>query len=1001
MFFADLHIHSKFSRATSRDADLEHMALWAAKKGVRVLGTGDFTHPQWLAEIQEKLVPAEAGLFRLRDDLQREVRQQLPIACQDAADVRFVLEVEISTIYKKGDKTRKIHHLIYVPGLDEAQRLIDQLSRIGNLKSDGRPILGLDSRHLLEITLQSGDGCYLVPAHIWTPWFAALGSKSGFDSIDDCYGDLASHIFAVETGLSSDPAMNWRLSQLDRFTLVSNSDAHSPPKIGREACAFETDVDYFSIRRALETGEHYAGTVEFYPEEGKYHMDGHRKCGQRLSPSETREADGRCPACGKPLTVGVMNRVESLADRPDGYRPDNPMPFRNLVPLPEVISEIRGVGEKSKRVQGAYEDLINKVGPELFILNEVPLEDLKQTGTPIIAEAVARMRQGQVICEAGYDGEYGVIRLFERDELKQGEAVSLLFEVPDDAAIAGQPSSSRWTTGPEEKNPASEDADENRGVLSSTTNAAEPEIVIQFVPPPTPLQIDVGSSLTFNSRSAAPQLGDVSTSALLSLLDPDQRAAAEYVEGPLIIIAGPGTGKTRTLTHRIAHLVEQQGASPEACLAVTFSRRAAEEMQQRLMSLLPKAGAQVPVMTLHALGHRILEQHGAEVELPEPFRLASDLERNLLLQQQQKSLSQGQARKALKTLSRIKRGMEDATGDMVALAQNYEEMLRARGLIDFDDLIQLPLRLFKSCPEIAAHYQQRWEWICVDEFQDLDDGQYELVRELSRGRQQVCVIGDPDQSIYGFRGANPRVFERFSHDFSPARTIQLRQNYRSSQTIVAASLQAVQPASLIADRQLDAISTITELVEIQTSATDRAEAETVVHTIERLIGGSTFFSIDSGRTEGAASELSFSDFAVLYRTDAQADVLVEALERSGMPFQRKCHQALIDEPEILKLAQFVQAEMQRPAVAPPTGGLVTDLLKRAVDASWSDQSSAAALESLFSIADRCGDDVRRFFGRVGDGSGRRFVGRTGGPRILVDVARIQGVGVSGRVHCRV
>ena len=316
--------------------------------------------------------------------------------------MRFLLEVEISTIYKKNDKTRKVHHLIYTSSLDEAQTLIQKLSRIGNLASDGRPILGLDSRDLLEITLESGPGCYLIPAHIWTPWFAVLGSKSGFDSIEHCYGDLSSHIFALETGLSSDPAMNSRLSALDRYTLVSNSDAHSPPKIGREACVFETDLDYFAMRRALETGRGYGGTVEFFPEEGKYHLDGHRKCGVCLTPQETIRHQGRCPVCGKPVTLGVMHRVNELADRPlpPDSLPESPpepptdsspkppskstsgiqhvglrfifwniripspndaqartAPFRSLVPLEEMISEIEGVGPKSKRVQARYDEV--------------------------------------------------------------------------------------------------------------------------------------------------------------------------------------------------------------------------------------------------------------------------------------------------------------------------------------------------------------------------------------------------------------------------------------------------------------------------------------------------------------------------------------------------------------------------------------------------------------------------------------------------------------------
>src|SRR5229473_6115083 len=304
-FHADLHVHSKYSRATSPDLDLEHLASWARRKGIAVVATGDFSHPAWSAELKAKLVPAEPGLFRLRDDIEKAVMAALPAACR--APVRFMLEVEISTIYKKGDKTRKIHHLIYAPDFATVDRINARLARIGNIASDGRPILGLDSRNLLEITLDSGPDAYLIPAHIWTPWFAALGSQSGFDSIVECYGDLSDRIFAVETGLSSDPAMNWRVSFLDRYRLVSNSDAHSPGKLAREATRFSCEPDFFAMRRALETGEGYEGTVEFFPEEGKYHLDGHRACGVRLDPEQTRALDTICPQCGKPLTVGVLH----------------------------------------------------------------------------------------------------------------------------------------------------------------------------------------------------------------------------------------------------------------------------------------------------------------------------------------------------------------------------------------------------------------------------------------------------------------------------------------------------------------------------------------------------------------------------------------------------------------------------------------------------------------------------------------------------------------------
>lgn len=416
-FYADLHLHSRYSRATSKELDLEHNAIWGRKKGVSVLGTGDFTHPAWIEELRDKLVPAEPGLFRLRDDLQRAVDEALPPAC--VGITRFMLQVEISTIYKRDDRTRKNHHLIYVPDIDSAQRLIARLSRIGNLASDGRPILGLDARDLLEITLECGDDCYLVPAHIWTPWFSTLGSKSGFESIEQCYGDFTPHIFAVETGLSSDPPMNWRVSFLDRFRLVSNSDAHSPAKIGREASVFDCDLDYFAMRRALETGDGYGGTVEFFPEEGKYHLDGHRKCGVRLSPEQTRAADGRCPTCGKGLTVGVMNRVDELADRDQPVAPDTAAAYRNFVPLPEILSEIEGVGVKTKRVARAYEAHVSRLGSELDILENLPLDTLRRDGSSLVAEAVSRMRTGRVIRDSGYDGEYGTVRLFDTDELKR------------------------------------------------------------------------------------------------------------------------------------------------------------------------------------------------------------------------------------------------------------------------------------------------------------------------------------------------------------------------------------------------------------------------------------------------------------------------------------------------------------------------------------------------------------------------------------------------------
>ena len=403
-FYADLHIHSKYSRATSKSCNLEELALWAEKKGLSIITTGDFTHPAWFNEIKEKLVPAGPGIFKLKNS---------------NSPIRFVLSVEISTIYKKGDKTRKIHHVVFAPDISAAEKLRNRLSTIGNIKSDGRPILGLDSRNLLEITLESGEGAYIIPAHIWTPWFSVLGSKSGFNSIEECYGDLSSHIFAVETGLSSDPEMNWRISSLDKYRLVSNSDAHSPANLAREATVFDTEPDYFSILKALKTGNGYVGTVEFFPEEGKYHEDGHRNCNICLTPEETTKLGGICPVCGKPLTIGVLNRVNELTDRKNILTPPPKAgQVFSLVPLREILSEILQVGVSSKAVTNTYEGLIQKLGSELDVLRLVPTEDISKAHSPMLGEAMSRLRAGKVIRQAGYDGEYGVIRLFKDNELK-------------------------------------------------------------------------------------------------------------------------------------------------------------------------------------------------------------------------------------------------------------------------------------------------------------------------------------------------------------------------------------------------------------------------------------------------------------------------------------------------------------------------------------------------------------------------------------------------------
>ena len=856
MFHADLHIHSRFSRACSRDCDLEHLAWWALRKGITVVGTGDFTHPEWADELRESLVPAEPGLFRLSKDAEVRLRRSSPGSC--GGEVRFMLSAEISTIYRAGERTRKVHHLLYAPTFEAAERITRALSRIGNLASDGRPILGLDSRHLLEITLDGGPGCYLVPAHAWTPWFAVLGSKSGFDVVADCYGDLAGQVFAIETGLSSDPGMNWMCSSLDGYRLVSNSDAHSPPMLGREATTFGVPLDYFAMADALRTGEGLAGTIEFYPEEGKYHLDGHRKCGVRFEPAQSRENEGTCPVCGKPLTIGVLHRVAELADRPAGYRPPDAPGFTNLVQLPQIVGEILATGPKSKKVGTEVGRLVAALGPELDILTEVDGDELRRAGGSLLAEAVGRLRRGEVRREAGYDGEYGVIALFGPGELDRADA---LFDLASPAS-------------PDRATPASPDP----ASAPSLDDLADPPAM---------------ANAHLRAWPGTPE-------SVLSGLDLDQRAAAE-AESPLLIIAGPGTGKTRTLTHRIAHDVLERGVAPRACLAITFTRRAAEEMRGRLNALLPSRGAGIAVTTFHGLGLTILREHQARAGLSAGFRVADDAARLEVAAELMGSPREG------------RRLLTEAAADQTA-RELLVKALAARDLVDFDGLIELSASLLAAEPTVVGSLRERWPRISVDEYQDIDAAQYRLLRLLAGEGRGLTVIGDPDQAIYGFRGADVSLFLRFGEDFPGATTRQLTRNYRSSRAIVTGALQAVAPSSLVpgrvllpagarapaapgapetraARRRLPAPADA--LIGFHEAADERAEGAWIAREIERLLGGASFHSLDTGRAGAHGHDgLDLSDIAVLYRTDAQAEPLGQALMRAGLPFQKSSHDLL-------------------------------------------------------------------------------------------------------------
>ena len=892
-FYADFHIHSHFSLATSGLLTPEHLDRWGRIKGIRVVGTGDFTHPGWLAELKAKLDPAEPGLYRLKPAF------RLPAfgAPADADDgVRFMLTAEISCIYKRADRVRKVHNVVFAPDFESVERVQSRLRSMDfNITSDGRPILGLDSRDLLELCLDAAPDAFFVPAHIWTPWFSALGDKSGFDSIRECYADLADHIHAVETGLSSDPEMNWLCSQLDPYALISNSDAHSPEKLGREANRFDTELSYSGMLDALKnpSSGRFLGTVEFFPQEGKYHHDGHRKCGVSWTPEETERHAGTCPVCGKKVTVGVLNRVHQLADRggTDG-RKGRP-PFQSVIPLCEVLSEIRGAGPHSKGVQADYAALIRRLGSELFILLDAPEEDIRTAGGELLVEAVRRMRAGRVSIEAGYDGEYGRIRVFGPEDKPSLSQESLFI---GDAGPAGKPvrRGRKKTSGAR---------DSRKESTASVQTKMEKE--------------DAGArGLTLNA---------------------EQQAAADHAGGPALVLAGPGTGKTRVLTGRVLRLIRDHGVPPERILAITFTNKAAVEIRGRVSAGTgsPEAPGRIPpVMTFHSFGHALLRERPHRFGRDKDFRVADEDDALDLLGAA--FPESADVRRLLKTLRHADgqsgpgaetTDAESREGERRALAARYEEALRSRNLFDFSDLLTRPLQLFREDADWARTVAGRYDHILVDEFQDVDGVQYEWMRLLAgrdfgAGSPHLWAVGDPDQSVYGFRGASPDFLLRFPTDFPGTTVYRLTRSYRCPDTLLQASGMVLKESSKFivhgswleegsgfrvpgsgseekgsefrvtgsgSEETGSGLRGTDEKVKVRVArnATEASEAEFISRTIEAMTGGVRFFSMDSGIASGAEEEsLGFSDFAVLCRIGRQFPALEKAFRDHGIPYRR-------------------------------------------------------------------------------------------------------------------
>lgn len=859
-FVADLHIHSRFSRATSRSLDAGQLAYWAAKKGISVVGSGDITHPAWIAELRDQLVEAEQGLFRLRPDLEQAVLDTLPPACQRPA--RFLLSSEISCIYKKGEKTRKLHHLVLLPSFEAAARLNERLDRIGNIASDGRPILGLDSRDLLEIVLETHEQAFFIPAHIWTPWFSLFGSKSGFDTLEACFEDLSPHIHALETGLSSDPPMNRRLSSLDPYILVSNSDAHSASKLGREANLFETEMAYAPMIRAMTDGTGFLGTIEFYPEEGKYHLDGHRKCGVRMEPEETRDARGLCPVCGSPVTVGVLNRVDVLADRDE---PILQRAFHSLIPLPEILSELLSCGPATKKVGAAYETLLADLGPELEILMSRPEAQIEAAGGPLLAQAVSRMREDRVIRLGGYDGEYGVIRVFEPAEMAALTGQGMLFEAP------------KKTRAPRSK------PKKRKKQVDPDLSAREPEKA-----PPMPSSHD----------------------PILDPLNTEQKEAVLYRGGHLLVVAGPGTGKTLTLTHRIAHMIREGDARPEQVLALTFTNKAAGEMRDRIERLLDHGATSPCVATFHRFCLDILRQEGDYIGIPSDFAVCSEADARALASEAAEEAGQAgrSAPRILARVSELKRRQvlneQPASPDLEPFFEAYQRRLRALNMLDLDDLEVEALRLFRERPETCRALGERRPRVFVDEYQDTSPVQAALLRALSvQGGCTITAIGDPDQAIYGFRGADVGPFLRFAEDFPESFSVTLNQSYRATRTLLRGAAALLGKSHPLKGGTGEGGPILTA-----PCSTHREEAEMVVEQIEKLLGGTTYFSLDSGRVASheGGGETAFGDIAVLFRLNAQAEAFEEAFQRAGIPYARSGEKPLIAQEPVELLWRFLQ-----------------------------------------------------------------------------------------------
>ncbi|NVM26156.1 MAG: UvrD-helicase domain-containing protein, partial [Desulfobacterales bacterium] len=829
---------------TSSSLTLENLELWAHRKGIQLIGTGDVFHPAWYEDLKEKLIPAEDGLYRLKDEYRIKKDPLFPATPQP---VRFILSGEISSIYKRKGRVRKVHNLILSSSLDTVKKIQSKLETVGNIRSDGRPILGIPSRDLLEIALEAGSDTVLIPAHIWTPWFSVLGAKSGYDTIEECFDDLTGQIFAVETGLSSDPPMNWLCSFLDRYTLISNSDAHSPERLGREANLFDADLSYSSIINAMkgDSSHTFLGTIEFFPQEGKYHLDGHRKCGIRWTPQETARHGEICPVCGKRVTVGVLNRAMQLADRVDTELRPNKHLFYSLTPLKNLIGEAKGVGANSKQVNEHYEYLLRKGGAEFSILLDLSYDQIREIGGEILLEGIRRLRNREVHIEEGYDGKFGEIRVFSPGEIHSlSSQISFFdqsFRRPDRRRIG---------------------ADDLYARIHQKTDAVVPKV----------------REGRFDETPYGPTMS------------PMQTMAVNHHKGPCLILAGPGTGKTLTLTMRIIGLVKRWGVDPATILAITFTNKAAQEMKKRIGTAFAdeRITKEITITTFHSFGLSLLREHAHMFGRSSEFAVFGDDEKAYILKSFPGIASRDLHRvfeEIRLAKNRMQAPSELGDDELANVYAAYEDRLKMEDAFDIDDLVVYPVRLLRDNSDRGEVIRGRYPWICIDEYQDINCTQYNLIRLLAPEKDSnIFAIGDPDQAIYGFRGADITFIQRFKDDYPTGAVYELDTSYRCSRTILEASAQVVRSPG-----RNDVLEGLEEgvSINIQEYPTAKSEAEFVARTVEKLMGGVRFFSFDSQITDGSeeSEATSFSDFGVLFRLSRMASDIIKAMNDHGIPYQ--------------------------------------------------------------------------------------------------------------------